>query len=746
MDMKLRRKIQKKSNKFVVIIILIILSSCLITLNFRIFSHKLDIHKNPKIPNNSGVWAKLNLNNYARNNTVHYHNETILIEGRLYNYVDENGINGYNVSVYVDGELLPDFNNITYNDGNFTIKNFTIPFDLAFYQNHTIKVNVTDELGNDFVELQNYYIFNLLPYANLTLTKSVNAEYAHNSTVQIQGRVYNSSNEAIGLSGLPVSIYVNGVWDSNFNNVTVSNGVFQINYTVPVDLEFQDYNIEVKASQASYWKNDIIPQNITIISIVPRARLTLTNTAFYNSRHYYGTTIPIEGKIYEFNDYSIGIPGISVALYIDGQLTAYNINTDSNGEFIINYIIPLDLDISQGHRVEVNVTQDIWINETIIVPPEYFTLYINATTILNITGFDSGLKVTGESFNIQGYLRYGNYLSGAGIPNVNINYFWYNSSFSWPIGFFTINVNGTFSKDLQIPSIVYSPTINLKIIYPGNTINIDSSQANISNIRLFSNITWIPDVVSDATEGTNITIAGQIISSNNDSLFISNRTLSILYDGVRVGSVNTDENGDFTFTYTLPEGTGNKSIQVELLNSAGITLDSIIVLNVTTEEFVADVSTAAPPFLIFSLVFFPILIGVIVGLAVYGYRRYKKQEKKSRVVTIVLDLKFLNLKILKESGRLEESLSYLFNAIFMTLIEAKYGRVREENETIRDFAIVSVKELKLTPAAIYPFIQKVEAIIYGTPFKIKENEFYKTCELFSPLYFELTGNNFILNF
>ncbi|MBY9012533.1 MAG: hypothetical protein KGD70_09185, partial [Candidatus Lokiarchaeota archaeon] len=134
------------------------------------------------------------------------------------------------------------------------------------------------------------------------------------------------------------------------------------------------------------------------------------------------------------------------------------------------------------------------------------------------------------------------------------------------------------------------------------------------------------------------------------------------------------------------------------------------------------------------------------GLAFYGYRYYKKQDKLSKVVNLPLENKIINLKILKESGRLEESLSYLFNAIYMDLISAKFGRIRKGNETIRDFAIISVKNLKLSPATIYPFIQKVEEIIYAKPFQITDNEFYGTINLFSPIYFELTGYNFELNF
>ena len=152
------------------------------------------------------------------------------------------------------------------------------------------------------------------------------------------------------------------------------------------------------------------------------------------------------------------------------------------------------------------------------------------------------------------------------------------------------------------------------------------------------------------------------------------------------------------------------------------------------------------PFLMFLAIILPILAVVIAGLSFYGYRYYKKQDKLSRVVNLPLESKIINLKILKDSGRLEESLSYLFNAIYMDLVNAKFGRTRDINETIRDFAIISVKDLKLNPTTIYPFIQKIEQIIYAKPFQISDNDFYKTVELFSPIYLQLTGYNFVLNF
>ena len=68
------------------------------------------------------------------------------------------------------------------------------------------------------------------------------------------------------------------------------------------------------------------------------------------------------------------------------------------------------------------------------------------------------------------------------------------------------------------------------------------------------------------------------------------------------------------------------------------------------------------------------------------------------------------------------------------------------SETIRDFAIVSVRELNLKPTSIYPFIQRVEQLIYGPPYLVTEKDFYDTCGLFSPVYYELTGFNFVLTF
>ena len=472
------------------------------------------------------------------------------------------------------------------------------------------------------------------------------------------------------------------------------------------------------------------------------ASINITNYQLNNTRHLHNETILIKGNLKDNN--GTGVQFTDIAIFVDNTLyPQFNNITDLNGDFQIEFRIPFSFDIFSlsGYKIQVNVTDASKGN---VFKENYLVIFANATSFLNANYIDIPY-LTGEGLALSGYLRYNNE-NGTGIPSAQINYSWYNSSYQWSISsFLTSATDGSISQSITIPTDAYSQTLNLNLSYSGNFPYINSSQKIIS-ITIFRDINCVWNTVSKATEGDEIIIAGQILYNN--SLAISNRTLSISFDGDQIGTVNTDINGIFTYTYTIPpDVTGNISIQIDLVNTASKQLNSIISINVTAADAYNPTSLGGlPPFLMFSLIFFPILAGVVVVLAVFGYRYYKKQEKPSRVVILPLESKLINLKILKDSGRLEESLSYLFNGIFMDLINARYNRIKQENETIRDFAIISVKELKLTPAAIYPFIQTVEKIIYGKPFQITEKDFYSTCELFSPIYFQLTGYNFVLNF
>jgi hypothetical protein len=511
-----------------------------------------------------------------------------------------------------------------------------------------------------------------------------------------------------------------------FFSIIISN-IFSTNYS---NIENSHLNNNEKPKISWFW-----------------ATLDLTNPGEVNNSvftHY--TSISVKGRLY--NKISgENKSGYNVAIEVNDIVDlSYTDVTDPNGQFDINYIIDEFLDVYSSHKIEVVVTDtEPGGPGSEIEYLHFYTIFANATSYfdINIGASDdtSVAKLTEEVFNVVGNLRFDN---GQGIPFETVNYYWFDGPTIISQGSFFTDGSGSLTS-LQVPITVAS-YLTLKFNYT-NAPFVGYNEVYISNITIFSDVNFGLNIDYTTTVGDIYVLTGTISSFTDPSIKIGNRDLDIIFNGTTITTATTISDGTFSASFTVPSPNGSASIQVDLDNSAGRTLNSgpQVVLVENPQQSI-QTPIEMPPFLIFSLIFFPILIVVVVGLAVYGFFFYKKQEEESRVAAIPLESKILNLKILKESGRLEESLSYLFNAIYMDLVNAKYNRVKKDNETIRDFAIVSVKELKLTPASIYPFIQQVEEIIYGKPFKITEEDFYKTCELFSPIYFQLTRHNFVLNF
>lgn len=473
------------------------------------------------------------------------------------------------------------------------------------------------------------------------------------------------------------------------------------------------------------------------------ATVSLTNPSEINeSRFTLGTTISVKGRLYNEIPPVEGKAGYTVDIEINDVVDSnYNDITDSNGYFQIDYTINLFLDVYSRHKITVSVRDPP--PSVDIKNDDFYIIDVNTTSLFDIISHDdiSTPKLTEEVFSLNGYLNYEN---GNGIPSVSVNYYWLNGLSIISQGSFFTGTSGSLTN-LQVP-ITSASQLTLKLNYSDSPY-VEYSQTFISNIKVFSDVSWNLDIDYTTRERASYTLSGTLSSSSDPSLKISNRDVEVYFNGSYIDTATTGNDGSFTSNFQIPDGNGTVSIQVQLVDFAGKFISSPLQY-VLVEPAIPSLPGGGgfPPFLIFSLIFFPILAGVVAVLIVYGVKFYKKQEKESRVVSLPLESKINNLKILKDSGRLEESISYLFNAIYMDLINAKYNRVRKVNETIRDFAIISVTELKLTPSSIYPFIQKVEEIIYAKPFKITDNDFYNTCELFSPIYFQLTGYNFVLNF
>ncbi len=76
------------------------------------------------------------------------------------------------------------------------------------------------------------------------------------------------------------------------------------------------------------------------------------------------------------------------------------------------------------------------------------------------------------------------------------------------------------------------------------------------------------------------------------------------------------------------------------------------------------------------------------------------------------------------------------------MINIKFNKPRLVYQTIREYAIACVNELEknLKPELVYPFIKKIEDIIYGG-IEPTNKELNFAIDLFSNLYTSITGNS-----
>jgi hypothetical protein len=115
-------------------------------------------------------------------------------------------------------------------------------------------------------------------------------------------------------------------------------------------------------------------------------------------------------------------------------------------------------------------------------------------------------------------------------------------------------------------------------------------------------------------------------------------------------------------------------------------------------------------------------------------RRAKKEKKPS----LNVNSRLKNVKILLSTQRVKEAIAYLY-LIYTDLVAKKFGVSKNFSQTIRDFAIIMVKQHKQNPQNIYPFIQRIEKVVYGG-YPATQEFFQELLEHFGKLYLELTGN------
>jgi len=116
-------------------------------------------------------------------------------------------------------------------------------------------------------------------------------------------------------------------------------------------------------------------------------------------------------------------------------------------------------------------------------------------------------------------------------------------------------------------------------------------------------------------------------------------------------------------------------------------------------------------------------------------------RKKKKAPEPVFDIKqrLKNVKVLLESERPKEAIAYIY-LIYNYVVNLKHKKPRLPHQTIREYAIICVNELEQKPESVYPFIKRIEDIIYGGLEPTKK-EFEYTMQLFLTLYKEITNKS-----
>jgi hypothetical protein len=119
----------------------------------------------------------------------------------------------------------------------------------------------------------------------------------------------------------------------------------------------------------------------------------------------------------------------------------------------------------------------------------------------------------------------------------------------------------------------------------------------------------------------------------------------------------------------------------------------------------------------------------------------KKSQKKrmtQKELRAFTASKFENVRMLLEAGKLLEAMVYLFN-ILSWLIEDKMDVKRPASATIKEYFADLLKNSKLSPENVHPFVNLMEETLYShhtTPDGVIDS--YK--ERWANLYKEISGD------
>ncbi|MEC8914249.1 MAG: hypothetical protein VYA52_03390, partial [Candidatus Thermoplasmatota archaeon] len=244
-----------------------------------------------------------------------------------------------------------------------------------------------------------------------------------------------------------------------------------------------------------------------------------------------------------------------IHLEIDGATVGPVYSTQSNastGEWSITYDLPLDADYGL-HTVTVRFLGGFtWVDpmgQGDSLNPEYY-LPSSYTTTFNATQTSQVVLTTppgevdrNELLLIEGMLTDG---SGRVLPNRNLEVSM-NGEFLTGL---SVGENGTFSLYIPVPpDMELGPRIVL-ITYQGEEFVLGSNSSTIFTVYGPVEISVVqPQAVA---VGDPLMLSGTV-RDNLPGGWLSNHSLQIFIDGILVGITSSDENGEWSYLWTVSD-------------------------------------------------------------------------------------------------------------------------------------------------------------------------------------------------
>ncbi len=352
----------------------------------------------------------------------------------------------------------------------------------------------------------------------------------------------------------PVDILIDGVFDwrgfTDINgtmNAVISVDILRNPGPMTISAEFAGINGTTGLLGDETWTRVIIlaPTELEITSITGSAIAGESVT-------FSGTLLDEHGQFLVHGGNPWG--GI-IHLEIDGLTVGPVYSTQSNattGEWSITYDMPLDVDYGM-HTVTVRFLGGFtWVDpmgQGDSLNPEYY-LPSDITEVFNATQTSQVVLTTppgevdrNELLLIEGMLTDG---SGRILPNRNLQVSM-NGEFLTAL---SVGENGTFSLYIPVPpDMELGPRIVL-ITYLGEEFILGSNSSTIFTVYGPVEISVVqPQAVA---VGDPLMLSGTV-KDNLPEGWLANHSLQIFVDGILVGITSSDENGEWSYLWTVSD-------------------------------------------------------------------------------------------------------------------------------------------------------------------------------------------------